>query len=287
MPTPPPWWTDTHEAPRRGREERVQDRPVGDRVGAVHHRLGLAERRGDRAGIEVVAADHDRRRHLAAADELVEDQARLRPVALAEPADPGRQPLELDPVGRELEPPLQQRVVGEGLAQRLVDAVDVGGVARQRRPAERPGAAAEERPHVGRHEAGEVERVARARRRAPRCAGCCRSRRCGCRPPAGRASPARAGQRCGAPRRRSSSGSRSRSSQRVGERHLVRHVAVQHVVGRGLVGDQVEAQPRARRARRTRRPRSPRARPTRRGRRRRARARARRRRPDPSASSSR
>ena len=39
--------------PRRARgdvEQRVQDRPVGDRVGAVAHRLGLAVRRGDGAG---------------------------------------------------------------------------------------------------------------------------------------------------------------------------------------------------------------------------------------------
>ena len=53
---------DAHPGRARGDvDERVQDRPVGDRVRAVAHRLGLAVRRGDRAGIEVVAADHDRR----------------------------------------------------------------------------------------------------------------------------------------------------------------------------------------------------------------------------------
>ena len=51
---------------RRDVDERVQDRPVRDRVRPVAHRLGLAIRRRDRAGVEVVAADHDRRRHLAA-----------------------------------------------------------------------------------------------------------------------------------------------------------------------------------------------------------------------------
>ena len=89
--------------PRRARghvHERVEDRPVGDRVGAVPHRLRLAVRRGDRAGVEVVAPDHHRRLDLAAADELVDRQPRLGAGAVAEPADPRRQPLERDPLGR-------------------------------------------------------------------------------------------------------------------------------------------------------------------------------------------
>ena len=52
---------------RRGVEQRVEQRPVGHGVGAVPHRLGLAVGRGDRAGIEMVAADDDRRLQLAAA----------------------------------------------------------------------------------------------------------------------------------------------------------------------------------------------------------------------------
>ena len=51
---------------RGGVEQRVEQRPVGDRVGAVLHRFGLAVGRGDRAGIEMVAADDDRRLQLAA-----------------------------------------------------------------------------------------------------------------------------------------------------------------------------------------------------------------------------
>ena len=138
---------------RRHVDERVQDRPVGDRVGAVAHRLGLAVRRGDRAGVEVVAPDHDRRLDAPAADELVDREARLRAVAVAEPADPRRQPLERDPLGRELEPALQELVVREELAQRLVDRRDVGRVPGQRCPAKRPDAATEERPDIGRDEA--------------------------------------------------------------------------------------------------------------------------------------
>ena len=51
---------------RRRVEQRVEDRPVGDRVGAVFHAFGLAVRRRHRAGVEVVAADDDRRLQLAA-----------------------------------------------------------------------------------------------------------------------------------------------------------------------------------------------------------------------------
>ncbi len=51
----------------RGRvDQGVQERPVGDRVGAVAHRLGLAVGRGDRARVEVVPADDDRRADRAA-----------------------------------------------------------------------------------------------------------------------------------------------------------------------------------------------------------------------------
>ena len=86
-------------------------------------------------------------------DELVDREAGARAVAEAEPADPGRQALEGDALGSELEPALEQRVVGEELAELPVDRGDVGRVARQRRPPERPDAAAEERPDIGRDEA--------------------------------------------------------------------------------------------------------------------------------------
>src|SRR5215472_16750660 len=58
-----------HAYPRRTRgrvDQGVEDRPVGYRVGAVGHALGLPVWRGDRAAVQVVAAEHDRRPHLAA-----------------------------------------------------------------------------------------------------------------------------------------------------------------------------------------------------------------------------
>src|SRR5699024_11840366 len=62
-----------------GGGQRVQQRPVGDRVGAVEHGLGRAGRGGDGAGVEVVAADDDRGLDLPVADEVVEEHAGLVP----------------------------------------------------------------------------------------------------------------------------------------------------------------------------------------------------------------
>ena len=101
----------------------------------------------------MVAPDHDRRRHRARADELVDREACFRSVAVAEPADAGRQPLEGDALGGQLEPALEQRVVGEEPPELLVDRGDVGRVAREDGPPEGADAAAEERPDIGRDEA--------------------------------------------------------------------------------------------------------------------------------------
>ena len=139
-------------------QQRVQDRPVRDRVGSVVHRLRLAERRGDGSRVEVVAPDHDRSLDAAGAHELVDRAAGARAVAVAEPADPRRQPLERDAAGRELEPALQHRVVGEQLPQHVIDRRDVRGVPRQGGPPERADAAAEQRPDIGRNEAWVCER---------------------------------------------------------------------------------------------------------------------------------
>ena len=165
-------------------QQRVQDRPVGDRVGAVLHRLGLAVGRGDRAGVEVVAADHDGCLDLPAPDELVDREPGAGAVAEAEPADSRGQPLERHPLGRERQPALE-RVV------RRERARAASGRWRRCRP-DRPRAppSGTARPR-GRTAAGCRPGRSPGRRRRPRPrppapprAGCCRSRRRGC--PAGR-----------------------------------------------------------------------------------------------------
>ena len=74
------------------------------------------------------------------------------PLAVAEPADPCRQPLVRDPIARHPDPPGERLVLRELLEDRAVGRRDVGRVARQRRPPERAFPLAEQRPDVRRDE---------------------------------------------------------------------------------------------------------------------------------------
>ena len=143
--------------------QRVEERPVGNRVGAVLHGLGLAVGAGDGTGVEVVAADDDGRPEFAARHHLVEGEADLRAVAQADPADAGRQTLELDAALRHVEPVVQVRVAGQHFLHLRVGAIDVLGIAGERHPAERSDAPAEQWPDVRGHEAGKIERIGHAR----------------------------------------------------------------------------------------------------------------------------
>ena len=153
IPTPPPWWTLTQVAPAA--VFRSAFRIGQSAIASEPSRIASVSRygRGDRAGVEVVAPDDDRCRDGARADELVDREARFGAVAVAEPADPRRQPLEGDALGSKLQPAQEQRVVGEQPPELVVDRRDVGRVARESGPPERADAAAEERPDIGRDEA--------------------------------------------------------------------------------------------------------------------------------------
>src|SRR5438067_1762118 len=82
---------------------------------------------------------------------------------VAEPADPGRQTLELDALAREPQPTVQVVVVGQRLHNRAVGAIDVLRFAAQRHPAEGPFALAEEGPDVGGNEPGDLKGVGDSR----------------------------------------------------------------------------------------------------------------------------
>src|SRR5256712_6715618 len=151
-----------HRYPRRSRrrvEERVEDRPVGDGVAPVAHRLGLAEgeRHGGRGG--VMAAEDDRRPELAATDGLVDRFTELGALAVAEPAHARGQTLERHALAREPDPARQRLVLAEELEHEPVGAADVLPVTRERDPAEWPAAFAEERTDVLGHEPRVAERV--------------------------------------------------------------------------------------------------------------------------------
>ena len=153
IPTPPPWWTLTHVAPAavfrsafRIGQSAIASEP--SRIASVS-RYGEATEPESRWSRPITTGADT----APAADELVDRKPCSGAVAVAEPADPCRQALEGDPLGRELEPALEQVVVGEEPPQLLVDDSDVGRVAGERGPTERPDPPAEERPDIGRDEA--------------------------------------------------------------------------------------------------------------------------------------
>ena len=112
----------------------------------------------------MVATDDDGCAHGTRPNELVEGEPCLRPLAVAQPADPGGQALERDLRLRHLDPAPKPGIVGEETQDLGVGAQDVGRVAGQGYPAKRPAALAELRPDEQRDEPLEVERVGHARR---------------------------------------------------------------------------------------------------------------------------
>ena len=85
-----------------------------------------------------------------------------RPLAVAEPADPRGQSLEVHALLRHAQPADEMLVVLERLHERAVGGEDVLGIAGEGDPAERPLPFAEERADEGGHEAG-IGEVAHAR----------------------------------------------------------------------------------------------------------------------------
>src|SRR5438067_9458549 len=144
-----------HADPRGARgavDERVQEDPVADGVRSVAHRLGLAVGRRHRSRIEVVASDDDGRLDLPRLHQLVERQSRARALAVAEPSDARRKPLELHVLRRHGHPQFQMRIAGKQIEYRLVRNGDVGRISRERGPAERPFAFAEKRADISGNE---------------------------------------------------------------------------------------------------------------------------------------
>jgi hypothetical protein len=148
--------------PARGVEQRVEQRPVGDRIGAVLHVLGLAVGRCHRSGIQVIAPDHDRRSDPTLLHQPIESRAQLGALTVLQPADAGREALEGHPFLGLPDPAGERALLGEGLQHSTVSHGDVCRVARERHPTEWAGAPAEERSDEFGDEARYVERLTHA-----------------------------------------------------------------------------------------------------------------------------
>ena len=99
---------------------------------------------------------------IALGNQFVELQPGLGALAVAQPADARRQPLEGHLLARHVQPAVQVLVFGEELQDGFVGAVDILRVAGERHPAEGPFALAEQRADVGRHKAGKLEGIVHA-----------------------------------------------------------------------------------------------------------------------------
>src|SRR6185312_11382748 len=103
MPTPPPLWMETHEAPL-----------------AVFN-SALSRGQSATASLPSFMPSVSRK------GEATEPVSRWsRPITIAQPADARRQPLELDALARQLDPAAQDAVLGKQLQHQFVRGMDVG-----------------------------------------------------------------------------------------------------------------------------------------------------------------
>ncbi len=114
--------------------KRIEHRPVRHRVGSRRASPRSRDWAGDRARIQMIAADDDGGFQLAARrHHVVEHHAGAVAVAEPDPADARRQALERDALARHVEPAMQVPVLGEQPLHRRVGLVDVFRIAGRRR----------------------------------------------------------------------------------------------------------------------------------------------------------
>jgi len=98
MPTPPPWWTETQEAPLTALSRALRMGQSAMASETVFHAFGLTVGRSDRTRVQMVAADDDRSADLSFFHQTVDDFAESSPLSVAQPTDAGWKPLEFDPL---------------------------------------------------------------------------------------------------------------------------------------------------------------------------------------------
>src|ERR1051325_2941483 len=109
----------------RGVEEGIEEGPVRYGIRSVGHAFRLAVRTRHRAGIEMIADDHDRRFHFSARHHRVEGESRPMTLTEAQPADARGQSLKSDPLAGEIEPAMKMCIVGEKLLHLAIGLADV------------------------------------------------------------------------------------------------------------------------------------------------------------------
>src|SRR5437773_10708951 len=107
----------------------------------------------------MVSTYDDGRAKLTLANHVIEAAAQFGALAISQPADAGRQTLELHFLSSQANPPSQVLVVGKSVNNRLVRSIDVFGITGQSGPAEWPASLTEERSNVLRHESGNSKRI--------------------------------------------------------------------------------------------------------------------------------
>ena len=139
-----------------GIDESVQQRPIGNGIATVEHCFGLAKGRRNRTGIQVIATDDDGGFDFAVPHQFIHGDAKLGALAITEPADAGRQSLEMNALFRQLHPARQDCIFREKLERERVGARDVIRIAAECNPAERPFSFAKERADVLRNKTGNM-----------------------------------------------------------------------------------------------------------------------------------
>ncbi len=154
---------DAHPGRARGGiDQGVQQRPVGNRVRAIQHRLRLSIRRRHRSAIQMVAPHHHRSLYLAFCHQIVHRQPELVALPIAQPADARRQPLKFHALLRQFNPAIQMLVLRKHFQHELVRSRNVRSFARKSRPPERSFALAKQRPDVCRYKSRKVVSVLHA-----------------------------------------------------------------------------------------------------------------------------
>src|SRR5206468_12388046 len=130
-----------------------------DSVTAIEHAFSLAVRGCDRAGVEMIAADHDRCLDVAALHQFIDGDAKLGAFAVTEPANPRRQSLVMNSLLRQLHPARERLVFRKQFERELVCARDVNRITTQGDPAKRAAPFAKQWADVFRNEPGNLKRV--------------------------------------------------------------------------------------------------------------------------------